>query len=308
MLTTVYTTVHTLVWPLAVILIALATGYTVSRLLARIRDARLARIPRINPMAVPVGEDAPMDNPNQTAKQVARTSVRNRFSIMSRGAMLLLITLGLLVAVFPFLGDIPQTMLSVVTAIAAAVVGIAARPLVENIFAGVVMSLSQQIRLGDTVMIDDKYGTVEDITMTHTVIKVWDWRRYVVPNSAMLNKEIENFSHRDHYLWATVVFSVDYHQDLDEIEELALAAATASEHFRAAEEPQLWVWDLAADRVTCWLAAWAESPQNAWYLKADMRRRLVRSFRDRGVQTHRQVIEFPNNPDPTNPPGSSASV
>lgn len=69
-----------------------------------------------------------------------------------------------------------------------------------------VISFSKHFLTGDTVTLDSQYGTIEDISLTHTTIKLWDWQRYVVPNHRMLSKEVINHSHRQGYLMAWVAY------------------------------------------------------------------------------------------------------
>ena len=57
------------------------------------------------------------------------------------------------------------------------VVGLAARPLLTNLIAGIQLAITQPIRIGDAVIVENEWGWIEEITGTYVVIKVWDWRR-----------------------------------------------------------------------------------------------------------------------------------
>ncbi|MFP4041966.1 MAG: mechanosensitive ion channel domain-containing protein, partial [Bacteroidales bacterium] len=165
---------------------------------------------------------------NQKTNALERFS--QRFSIIRRTILYGYILLWLLILIFPLLGRIPATMISLVAAILAAVIGIAARPFLENMIAGIVITFSRQFRTGDTVLINDKeYGTVEDITITHSVIKLWDWKRLIIPNSQMLNKEMVSYTTKDSFLWAHVEFWVNYDVDINKVKGLAISAALESE-------------------------------------------------------------------------------
>lgn len=212
--------------------------------------------------------------------------VKTRFTIIRRTLVIVVTTLWALALILPFVGQLPTTMLSIIIAISTAVVGIAARPLVENMISGIVISFSKQLRVGDTLMMDDQYGTVEDISITHTKIKTWDWKRYVIPNSRMLNKEFVNLTLNDTLLWAYLEFSVSYDADLDEVSQIARETAASSEHHNDQEEPQFWVMRMEKESVVCWVAAWAESPAEAWGLKSDVAIRLIKAFKERGIATH----------------------
>lgn len=224
-------------------------------------------------------------------RQIIR-GVKSRFTIIRRGLTLCLAALWGLAIIFPFVGKLPSTMLSIVIAISTAVIGIAARPLVENMISGIVISFSKQLRVGDTLSMDGQYGTVEDISITHTKIKTWDWKRYVIPNSRMLNKEFVNLTLNDSLLWAYLEFSVSYEADLDEVGRLAVEVAGKSQHHNSQEEPQFWVMRMDKESVVCWIAAWADSPAEAWNLKSDIAVNLIRAFREKGIAAHTSYVDL----------------
>ena len=74
------------------------------------------------------------------------------------------------------------------------VVGLAARPLLTILIAGIQIAITQPIRIGDAVIVENEWGWVEEITGTYVVIKVWDWRRLVVPLSYFLERPFQNWT------------------------------------------------------------------------------------------------------------------
>jgi small-conductance mechanosensitive channel len=233
----------------------------------------------------------PIDNPVQQARLAAVQNIENRFSIIRRLSYYSIVLLWIVALIFPFLNAVPATFISILVASSGIILGVAARPYIENLISGIVISLSQPIRIGDTVLVDDNYGTVEDISMTHTVIKIWNWRRYVIPNSIMLSKELINCTMHDTYQWTHVEFCISYESDIRLVEQLAIAAARNSKHFADYEEPSFWVMNMQERSYTCWIAAWSDSPMDAWELKNDMRTDLIRQFQAHGIKTHRLDID-----------------
>ena len=212
--------------------------------------------------------------------------VKSRFTVIRRTLVIFLVAVWALAMALPFVGKLPSTMISIIVAVSTAVVGIAARPLVENMISGIVISFSKQLRVGDTLVVDGQYGTVEDISITHTKIKTWDWKRYIIPNSRMLNKEFVNLTLNDNLLWAYVEFSVSYKADIDEVKQIAIDVAAKSKHHNNQEVPQFWIKSMEKESVFCWIAAWADSPAEAWNLKSDVCTQLIREFRAKGISTH----------------------
>ncbi|MGZ6125146.1 MAG: mechanosensitive ion channel family protein [Myxococcales bacterium] len=72
------------------------------------------------------------------------------------------------------------------------VVGFAARGTLGNAIAGLTISITQPIRLGDDVELRGERGIVEDIHFTYTVLRLGDGRRLIIPNDALASEVIKN--------------------------------------------------------------------------------------------------------------------
>lgn len=252
----------------------------------KLRRARVKNLKRFESAKT----TTPIDHPLKEAKETAVESVENRFSIIRKISFSLMVSIWLLALVFPFLNEIPAAFVSVVVAASGIIVGIAARPVIENLISGIVISFSHPIRIGDTVIIDDMYGTIEDITISHTVVKIWNWRRYIISNSRMLAKELVNCTINDAYQWTHVEFFVAYDSDLDLVKQVAIKAAKQSPYFANYEDPRFWIMEMGDKGFKCWVAAWADSPIDAWELGNDIRTDLIKNFRKIGIRTHKFEI------------------
>lgn len=233
--------------------------------------------------------------PTEEAKRRGVRSIESRFTVHRRLLIPLIGLASLAFAAVPFLDDVPATALSLVVAIVTGVLGVAARPVLENAISGLVLSFSKAIRIGDTVTLDDLYGSVEDISTTHTTIRLWDWRRYVVPNSQMLQSKVVNFTLFDQQLWACVEFWVAHDADLERMQAIAVEVASESPHVLESETPELWFLSIEPHAIKCWLVAWTANAAAAWAFKDDVRGRLVRRLRSNGIHSHgyRQIVGPP---------------
>ncbi|MBV9990547.1 MAG: mechanosensitive ion channel [Alphaproteobacteria bacterium] len=101
--------------------------------------------------------------------------------------------------------------------IAGIAVGLAARPLLENLFAGIQLAITQPIRLDDALIVEGEFGKVEEITSTYVVLKLWDWRRMIVPLSYFFDKPFQNWTRSSASLIGTVLVYVDYTAPVDQI-------------------------------------------------------------------------------------------
>lgn len=99
--------------------------------------------------------------------------------------------------------------------IAGLVLGLAAQKSISSLLAGIQLSITQPIRIGDTVIVENEWGTVEEITLTYVVVKVWDERRLVIPISQFLDKPFQNWSKGGRTMLGPVLLLVDFTTDLE---------------------------------------------------------------------------------------------
>jgi small-conductance mechanosensitive channel len=77
-------------------------------------------------------------------------------------------------------------------AIAAAILGFAARQTLANFVAGVMLAVTQPLRIGDWVSFEDAYGIVEDVRLNYTVLRTTSEQRIVIPNERLAGGILRN--------------------------------------------------------------------------------------------------------------------
>src|SRR3954447_3104795 len=128
---------------------------------------------------------------------------RLRFLRRVAGAIIIVIGVALAVAQFTELHRLASTILAS-SAIAAAVIGFAARQVLANAIAGLMIAVTQPIRIGDLVTFEGETGTVEDISLTYTWLRMGSEARLVIPNERLAAGVLRNDSIRS----ATVALEV----------------------------------------------------------------------------------------------------
>jgi small-conductance mechanosensitive channel len=98
--------------------------------------------------------------------------------------------------------------------IAGIAVGFAAKPLLENLVAGVQLAITQPFRIDDVVIVNGEWGWIEEINSTYVVIRCWDWRRLIVPISYMMTNPFQNWTRQSSQTLGSVFFYVDYTTDI----------------------------------------------------------------------------------------------
>ena len=272
-------------WFLTVTLVVLA-AYGLIRLRLKRHEAKLQKHLENLENTTTLDTESPIEDQEEYFREHGIESVHTRFRAVRRVLYPILVVIWGFLACMPMLDKVPAAVMSFLLGTITVVVGIAGRPFIENVIAGVVIAFSQPLRIGDTVLIDDNWGKVEDISLTYSIIRIWDWRRYIIPNSQLLQKDFINYSITDSYQWAYVEFWVAYEADLELVEKLACEAVMASNAFVDYEPPSFWVMEMGKDGIRCWVAGWADTPADAWTVTHHVRTKLSMALHARGITCH----------------------
>ncbi|MEH0862526.1 MULTISPECIES: mechanosensitive ion channel family protein [unclassified Halobacteriovorax] len=273
-------------YPITVTLLFLGGYFFVLLNIKRVERKKLRGIKRRDIIDA-VETDSPVDDQEKELKSQGAEGIEGRFSFMTRALPILIFILWSIFVSIPYLGKIPTVYVSLIAAIVSVIAGFSLRPFLENLFAGVIISFFKSIKIGDTVTIDDNYGIIEEIGLTYSVVKKWNWIRVVIPNSKLLQKEILNYTINDSFVWTHISFFIAPGTDLERVKEIGTMAAKKSSYYCDVEDPTMWVMNLEKDAVECWLAAWAENPSEAWELRNDMRTMLYAEFQREGIDFHK---------------------
>ena len=123
-------------------------------------------------------------------------AARTRLRLIRRLLFLAIILIGVALALSQF-ASIKRFATGVLasTAVLGIIIGFAARQVIANLVAGVVMAITQPIRIGDLVSIgEDVHGRVADIALTYTSVDAGDGSLIVVPNEKVTTDFVVNHS------------------------------------------------------------------------------------------------------------------
>ncbi len=94
--------------------------------------------------------------------------------------------------------------------VAGIVIGLALQPVLKNLLAGIQLAVTQPIRIDDALLVEGEWGNVEEITSTYVVVRIWDWRRLILPLSYFIEKPFQNWTREGSALIGTVMIYLDY--------------------------------------------------------------------------------------------------
>jgi small-conductance mechanosensitive channel len=125
--------------------------------------------------------------------------------------------------------------------VAGLVLGMAARPTLGNLIAGIQIALTEPIRIDDAVVVEGEFGRVVEVNTTYVVIRLWDLRHLIVPISHFIEKPFQNWTRYSSELIGAVFLYVDY---------TVPVAALREEYKSILESSPLWDGKTMAVQVT----------------------------------------------------------
>lgn len=164
--------------------------------------------------------------------------------------------------------------------LAGIIAGVAAKSTLGNLLAGLQLAFSDALRIGDIVVVEDRWGWIDEITLTYVVVRVWTGPRMIVPVSYFTENPFEHWSRQRHEFIGTVFLQVDWTVPIPDIRQ---------ELYRFVHESPLW------DQKDCVLNVTDVLPNGSvelralvsagdwaslWDLRCDVREHLVTYLRE----------------------------
>ncbi|HVC52658.1 MAG TPA: mechanosensitive ion channel family protein [Stellaceae bacterium] len=154
------------------------------------------------------------------------------------------------------------------------ILGLAARPVLSNLLAGIQIAITQPIRVEDAVIVEGQWGWIEKITSTYVVVRIWNLQRMILPISYFIEKPFQNWTYESARLIGTVGLHVDYTTPTDAVRQKLDEIVKAS---------KLWDGEVAVMQVIEALPTTMElrvlvSARNAgeaWDLRCEVREKLI---------------------------------
>jgi small-conductance mechanosensitive channel len=158
--------------------------------------------------------------------------------------------------------------------IAGIAAGLAARPVLSNLMAGVQLAMTQPIRLYDAVIVEGEYGTIEEIGSTFVTVKLWDLRRMVVPLTYFIEKPFQNWTRDSSLLIGKVMLHVDYSAPVGIIRDKLHEILKQSDKWDG-KTAALQVTDLKEGSMELRCLVSARAPGQTFDLRCEVREKLI---------------------------------
>jgi small-conductance mechanosensitive channel len=205
-------------------------------------------------------------------------AAETRLRLIRRLLFVVIVLIGVSIAVvsaFPEAKSIATAILAS-SAVLGLVIGFAARQTLANGIAGILLAITQPIRLGDLVTFEEESGVVEDMKLTYTYIRLDDGRRLIVPNERLAQSSVVNHTILDPRVQVEVSVWLPVDADLDKAIELI---TDEEEDIRAT------VVEADKDGVRLTATTWASGPAERGRTAAELRQRWLRLLREHSLSS-----------------------
>lgn len=222
--------------------------------------------------------------------------------------LLYMVGIGLAIFTIPSLKTIAQSMLAG-AGIAAVAIGFASQAALSNIIAGIFIVIFKPFRVNDRVTLRDTLsGVVEDITLRHTIIRNFQNRRVIIPNSIISEEVIINSDLVESKICQWIEIGISYDSDIDlakqimkeETENHPFIIDNRTEEQLSEGDPMIPVRVVDLTEFSVLLRAWAWSNDTAegFRMKCELLESIKKRFDREGVEIpfpHRTLV-FKNTP------------
>ncbi len=199
-----------------------------------------------------------------------------RYRVLRRTIAAVIITVGVLSAllVIPQVRAVAGGLLAS-SAVLGLIIGFASQRTLGNFVAGLMIAMTQPLRLGDWVEVGGVEGAVEEIGLMYTFIRTEDNARLVIPNEKLASDTIRNSTIRSAAKYAEVTVQVPPTADLRSLVQSLREEAPG-------ERDEVFVSSLDGS-PTLTLRSWAENEAAAEKLEQGLRLRVHELLRGQGI-------------------------
>jgi small-conductance mechanosensitive channel len=235
---------------------------------------------------------------NTASDKLDLDPTRYRFFRNAASFIIWLVAIAAIVSMIPKLKTLAITLFAG-AGILVAIVGFAAQEAFSNIISGIFIVIFKPFRVGDLIKVGDVgLGIVEDITLRHTIIKSFENKRIVIPNSVIGNQTIVNDNLGDSLICRFIEVGISYDSDIElatrilqeESIKHPFSFDNRSKKEKKENKPQVPVRLVSFGDHSINLRAyvWTNDPLNVYEMHSDINKAIKRRFDAEGIE-----IPFP---------------
>ena len=222
-------------------------------------------------------------------------------------AVIIMLSVGAVLLTFDTARSLGTSLLAS-AGILSLVAGVAAQSTLGNIVAGVQIAVAEPIKLDDVVLIEGEWGTIDEISLTYVIVRIWDRRRLVLPTSYFINNPVTNWTRGGTDISGTVFWYLDHRTPMTAMREEFLRRVHAHPLWDR-KEASLLVTDVREDVIEVRAMMTAADAWQLWDLRCAMREGMLAwlvAHHPEALPT-RRLLEAAPMPEGPPPPAATTS-
>lgn len=196
-------------------------------------------------------------------------------------ALKIVLMIVLIISVVGILG-VPMSSLVALLASAGVAVGLAVQGALTNLAGGIMMLILKPFKLGDFVEAGGAEGVVKDMGLFYTTINTTDNRRITVPNGALMNGNVTNYTCED-YRRVDMTFSVGKNNDVDKVTSIIKEVMESDEKVLKDPAPFVSASGGTNEAMEFTVRPYC-TPENYWPVYFSMNEKIVKALGAAGVE------------------------
>jgi len=211
-----------------------------------------------------------------------RVRTFKRWGMLLASLVLLLLTLNA--------ARIPFTVFAFLGGALAIGVGFGTQTIIRNFISGMIVLAERRVRIGDTIEVDGVTGTVTSVDVRSTTVRGFEGVETIVPNSALLENKVTNWTFTDQKVRRSVRIGVAYGSNLRDVAEMLEETVKRHGNVLADPPPQVFLEDFGDSAVVFLMYFWVDLAQvpNAMRVMSDLRFMVGKRLDEAGI-----VIAYP---------------
>ncbi len=207
---------------------------------------------------------------------------RNQASLVRRWvrvALVFSLTLFSLVSV-----KIPLTIFAFAGGALAIGLGFGLQTILKNFVSGIIILFERPFRVGDVLDVAGQRGTVASVGIRSSVLQLWDGTDTLIPNSALLENNLTNWTYTNRTVRFTITVGVAYGSDPRRVVQLLTEIAKRHGRVEKNPEPQVFFTNFGASSMDFELRFWVDVVEvNSGQVASDLRQMIVGTFNEHGL-------------------------
>ncbi len=204
-------------------------------------------------------------------------------SVMAKYAIL---TIGFLVAIAA--AGLELTSLTIVIGALGVGIGFGLQDVINNFISGLILLFERPIQIGDTIEVDELWGTVKQIGIRSSVIVTFSGSEVIVPNGMLISQKVTNWTLSDSKRRLDVEVGVEYGSDLNKVIEILKKCATSHKEVMEDPAPSAWFTGFGDSSINFKLVFWFPTFDGGLGVKSEVALAVDKALKEAGI-----TIPFP---------------